>query len=422
MPDTRIIRNTPALAAQVDARSIADTTLFARVDGLGEVLKADLAIDASIYWSLPAFLHGFGSTPSACLESIIDANWGGAGSITIGIGLDDLFFIRSSDVSFTIEANGSNSMFGFSDGGEVSVIDGASYIVRASQPWQRGVFEMAHKLELKDNDTDVVHSVVSDFPRVQSLPTWIRARGSVADSDDVWAGLTVEDADPQDLAHWLVEPDGRVSVSYFEDGGFLLGTNTEFWHMVGGIGTEEAVDAFGGRKTLTTTNRAPSFLALDHPYISMRRSVQGRDQHQLMADGSVVSSGLPVVRGWQLSVRVSGPAYGPTQDQERHLRQWWSTARRNITLYPQWGDMDATHGSIDVRRHADALTAQSHERYSDGFTVEADDTVSHWGKRKGGRLMLRRAPEDNQGRVETYEHDLDVFQDIEISFLDRVQP
>lgn len=420
MPDTRIIKNTPALAAQVDASSVAGQNLFTRVNDIGAVNTATLAVDAGIFWDLPAFLHGYGSKPGNSLVNLMQAAWGGPGHIKIYIGTNDLVRIISTDTPIALEAGASNEFFGFNPAGQFSVIEDGKYVIEAVQPWRRGVIELPAALELTDTDSGVIYTVIGDFPRVQSLPTWMRERGSMDDSDDVWLGKTVEDADPQALATWLVEPDGRVSVSYYEEGGFLLGNNAEFWRMLGGTLEETPVDGVGGRKTLTTANRAPSFLALDFPYISMRRTITGRDEHQMMSDGRVVSSGLPPVRGWNLKFRVSGPTYGPERDQERHLRAWWDYARRNVTFYPQWGDMDRPEGSIDVRRHTDALIALSHERYGDGFTVEAEDTTRHFGKRKGGRLMMRRAPDDSQSRTESYDMDIDIFQDVEMVLLDRV--
>ena len=89
-------------------------------------------------------------------------------------------------------------------------------------------------------------------------------------------------------------------------------------------------------------------------------------------------------------------------------------------MYPQWGDMDQARGSIEIRRHADAFISYLSERYSNAVTVEADDSSCHFGKRKGGRLLLRRAPEDNQTHIESYDMDIDIFQDLELQLMDRV--
>ena len=140
-----------------------------------------------------------------------------------------------------------------------------------------------------------------------------------------------------------------------------------------------------------------------------------------MTSGAIVTSSVPAIRGWDLEVRVTGPAYGPTLDQERHLRLWWTRATRALTFYPQWGDMDYAEGSIDPRRHVSLTETQSHERYSHQRTAEADIEGSHWGKRRGGRLMLRRDPGDEPTHAEKYEHSLDVFQDIRLRLLDRVE-
>tara|TARA_Y100000593_G_scaffold66930_1_gene123128 strand:- start:3337 stop:4599 length:1263 start_codon:yes stop_codon:yes gene_type:complete len=420
MPDPRIKRPFPAIAAQVDARKIAGTALFTRVDDNAQVNVATLSTEARVYWDLPAFLHGYGSKATANLESVIGVNWGGAGKIKCGIGTDDLFFLRSTVAGITLLASEENKKFGFTGNDEFSVLDNGEYLLKASSPWRRGAFELAGSVQIKDSDTGIIYTVIDDFPRVQSLPTWIRPRGFSGDSDDAWDGLTVEDADPQDGAHWLVEPDGKVTVSYIAEGGFLLGTNLEFWHMLGGTGEEIPVDKLGDRKSLTTTYAAPSFLALDRQYVSMRRFFRGRTAGVIMTDGSVVSSSVPPLRGWDVVVRVQGPTMGPTVDQEKHLRAWWTHASRSMTFYPQWGDPDHADGAIEIRRHVDAYTTPSYEQYSHAVTAEADAVESHYSKRKGGRLMLRRDPGDGTERSEEYEGALDVFQDIRLSFLDKV--
>lgn len=420
MPDERIIRNAPAIAAQVDASGVAGEALFSRVDGLNNVQTATLHADASIFWDLPAFLHGYGSSPGASLNDLVSVGWTGPGSIKVVIDANDFIAIKSTDAPIKLEPSSSNAAFGLPAEGAFSVMSGGFYVIQANQPWSRGVVELSELMEITDTNSGITYTFIDDYPRVQSLPTWIRERGTTGDADDIWLDATVEDADPQLEAHWLVEADGRVSCSYYEDNGFLFGNNSEFWRILGGTTGETPVDGVGGRKTITTTYAAPSFLALNFPYVSFRRKIAGRDEHRVMADGRVVSSGLPPIKGWALRLRVSGPAFGPSVDQEKHLRDWWQEARRNLTLYPQWATAGSESGCMDLRRHADARLSLAHERYTLGTTVEADDTSSHYGKRKGGRLMLRRAPSDNQDRVEQYAHELDLFQDIDLHLLDRV--
>ena len=275
MPDPSIIRHAPALAGEVDARSVAGTTLFTRIDTGSQVNTATLSADAGVFWDLPAFLHGYASSPTASLQALVSAGWGGPGTIKVTIDINDMFRITSTETAIALEPSPSNEMFGFNNAGEFSVIDGGVYVITAAQPWKRGIFELPEIMEITNTNTGATYPFVSDLPRVQSLPTWLRSRGQQPDADDVYAGLTVEDADPQDLAFWCVEPDGRVSVSYYEDNGFLLGTNFDFWRMLGGTGSETPINGYGGRQTLTTTHRAPSFLALDFSYISLRRTVSG---------------------------------------------------------------------------------------------------------------------------------------------------
>ena len=86
-----------------------------------------------------------------------------------------------------------------------------------------------------------------------------------------------------------------------------------------------------------------------------------------------------------------------------------------------WGDLDTTRGAIETRKHIDQETAYStlSPAYSETQTIEAGIEASHYYKRKGGRLFLRRASDDSQRRVEDYSgRALDVFQDVKFKFLD----
>ena len=420
MPDPNIIRPCPALSGVVDAREIANTVLFERTPGPGPGdTPATLSSNARIFDDLLGFLHGYGSKTGATLSSLMNAIWPGPEPLECGINSEDYFFIACKDTQINLDASASNEAFGFPAAGIDGVLIGDKWTITATSAWKRGVFQISESLNIESVNDSITRPVIGDFPRVQSLPTWIRERGAEGDADDIYSGLTVEDADPQTEAHWLVEVDGRVSVNYFEDEGFTLGSNFEFWRLIGGTGEETPVAAVDGRKTLTTTHRAPCFLALDRPYVSLRRMTEGRDSYVMMTDGGVVSAGLPPVQYWELVVRVTGPAHGPTKDQERHLRNWWGHVRRKVTLYPQWGSLDSAGGSIDVRRHRDELSVLSSERYSTFSTVEADDDTSHYGKRRGGRLLLNRAPRDSQSRAEAYSGQLDTHQDIEMTFVDR---
>ena len=134
----------------------------------------------------------------------------------------------------------------------------------------------------------------------------------------------------------------------------------------------------------------------------------------------MVSGGLAPIKGWRLIVRVTGPAHGYTADRERHLRNWWQYARRGLTLYPTFGDSENNgNGGNDTRRHVDLVglygTTNRHTLFQ---TVEADESANHFGKRVGGRLLVRRHPSDQQARREDYTFELDIHQDIMFRLLD----
>ena len=230
---------------------------------------------------------------------------------------------------------------------------------------------------------DVDHGLLWELPRVQCLPVWLRKRGVIGDSDDVWLGKTVEDIDPQGLARWVVEADGRISVSYYENQGFSFLTS-KWWTRLGGDGLETPINDAGGRKRLTTANPCPCFLVSKKGYVSLRRETRMRETRQLMTDGSIVSSGLPVLKNWNLTLRLEGPASGFTRDQEDHIRQWWSYARHTLTFYPSWGDGDHADGAIDTRRHIDRVGTSHSFQFTLLQTSGADHPDVHFHKRQGG--------------------------------------
>ena len=139
-----------------------------------------------------------------------------------------------------------------------------------------------------------------------------------------------------------------------------------------------------------------------------------------MTDGSAVSSGLRALNGWTMKLRVKGPIFGYAGDMERHLRSWWSYARRGLTVYPTFGDAENVEaGGADTRRHVNKRDVYDiDQRYTFFQTVEADDKESHFLSRVGGRLLTRRSPTDSSFRSEVYDQEVDAFQDITIEMID----
>ena len=189
---------------------------------------------------------------------------------------------------------------------------------------------------------------------------------------------------------------------------------------VGGTG-RETISTVGNRQILTAENRCPGFLAFDRQYVELRRFTTGRDDRVVMADGSMASAGLSPLQGWEMTLRAGGPALGFGASLENALREFFRHSRSKITFFPMWGDLDESRGSIETRKHVDLQSAYSSgsPAYTTTQTVEADIEASHFYKRKGGRLFLRRAVDDSQRRVEDYGgRQLDVFQDVRFKFLD----
>ena len=434
MPDNRIKRPLPALLGEFDAAPHTGH-VFTRWDN-GGTTDSSIPGTAGRYWDLIAFLNGYGSRAGQSMADLANVTWGGGEPITFGIDDDDFFYMEAqTDFSLELEMND------WADLGVPRVDMRASSLTRdgvtyfratATGPWRRGVLQLASGMTVvrHENQGDELDSILWELPRVQSLPAFIRKRGDMGDADDVWAGKTLEDFDSQALARWIVEPDGRVTCNFYVNGGFGWSVKgTELWKRLGGDGLEAVTDGVGGRKNLTTRWPAPCVLASRRGYVSLRRETRMRETRQMMTDGSIVSSGLPPLKNWRLTLRLDGPAQGPSMDQELHLRRWWAYARHSLTLYPAFGDADRPPsvsepverfgcGGIDTRRHIDYLGLFGWDRHDLTSTAGGEEPAVHFLKRQGGRLVLRLHPSDDQTRRESYSEAKDLYQDIDFILSD----
>ena len=278
--------------------------------------------------------------------------------------------------------------------------------------------------------TQDVSDIIPHSIRAQNLPTLLRKRGYVGGLDDIYQTNCLENSDfvSGKKIRWILEADGKVSVNFEKDlvpfETFINATATgkALLKRLGFDSTETYVeDVVGGISRIKANNVAPCVLIADRGYTELRREVTGRDEFSMMANGSVVSSGLLPVKGWRLVMRVLGPAYGYLQNRELHLQRWWKYARSGLTIYPSFGDGDRPlTGGNDTRRHIDLIEIFDAQSYAERLieTPDADRQENHFGKRVGGRLLVRRHPADAQARRESYSGDLDVFQEISFRLLD----
>lgn len=326
----------------------------------------------------------------------------------------DYLYASSSDTTYFF-ATPSAGAYSEAEPGDVLSIAGGNQ--------ELTVISQAHTYSATNVD------VLPSNGRYQNLVTWLRVRGSVSDADDVYSGKCLEDAEytaGNIYMTCVLEADGRVSFNYpSTQAAYPTLTSIQtigeaLFLRLGFDGTEAATTTTTNHRQLRGANRAPCVLATNRGYVELRREVLGRDDYTIMADGSVVSGGLTPIKGWRLIVRVYGPAHGYTIDLERHLREWWKYARRGLTIYPTFGDQASTaKGGNDTRRHVDLLglygTTARHNLFQ---TVEADEGATHFGKRVGGRLLVKRHPQDAQARREDYSFELDIHQDIMFRLLD----
>jgi hypothetical protein len=389
--------------------------------------------DSEPHFDIIALLNGYGSRSGQDLNSVLDSYKPSTfTTFEAGLNEDGFFFLKGDvDYEWYNVTPDNRALFGFTGDETTSLVSG-NFIMTASERWQRGVFEIEKggaslKLGLGLQSASVPWDAIPTARRVQNLPTYMRVRGSEGDADDIYSGKCLEDWEysaGNTLASLVLEEDGHVSINYpnnvsYDDVTSVTSTGEAFLLRLGFDGTETEATTFGNYRTLKAANPAPCVLTT-RGYVELRREVLGRDDYTIMADGSVVSGGLAPIKGWRLIVRVTGPAHGYTADRERHLRNWWQYARRGLTLYPTFGDSENNgNGGNDTRRHVDLVglygTTNRHTLFQ---TVEADESANHFGKRVGGRLLVRRHPSDQQARREDYTFELDIHQDIMFRLLD----
>jgi hypothetical protein len=395
--------------------------------------------DNAPHFDLIAFLNGYGTKSGKDLNSDFASNKPSTFTSFVGaINESGHFYIDSSHAfSFHSGFEDNRAKLGFT-GSESATYssDASAYRMTATNTFKRGVFEITKNtgtprlgLAFVNTATSGVFDALPNERRAQNLPTFLRVRGSVGDADDVYSGKCLEDWEStagNTDATFVLEEDGRVSVNYPSndtDHAVLANITTKGESLLlrlGFDGTETQVTTSGNHAQLRATNRAPCVLPTGRGYVELRREVLSRDDHSIMADGSVISAGLSPIKGWAVVLRVFGPAHGYSKDQEKHLRNWWQHARRGLTIYPSFGDPDnAGDGGNDTRRHVDLIGLYgTTARHNLSQTVEADESPTHHGKRVGGRLLLRRHPADQQERREAYSGALDIHQDIRLRLLD----
>lgn len=429
----KLRRHTPAISGGFDATEWAGQELFTYSGG-----PITMPATAGRFDDLLDFLHGYGSAAGQDLTSQATAQVQFS-DMTVGIDGSDFVYLESTAHTMEVRDTGQGSVdgvrvlnhlaqvldpFGFAQGQASSVVDGKNRMT-AANPFPRGLFRLhpaygcpilLDGAEGASNDKNLGQGVNAI---IQSLPIALTVRT---------ATNTLEDALPAG-SRCHVRPDGRVVIQI--KGSNPIPSPTEWtakgrrlWARLGGDGSETAstVHSQGAEsiQEIRTARPAFGFLAFDRSYTKLRRFTRGRSDHALLSDGSVVSSHLPPLQGWEFVGRVPGPAMGYAANMEEQARRFWLYAQDTITLFPQWGDMDSPEaGSIETRKHVDIYSAIGATPYTETQTIEADIEASHYHKRKGGRLCLRRAPDDDQRRVEDYGRlEIDVFQEIEMVLLD----
>lgn len=413
------------LAAAIDGAAWSGLTPLS-----GEVGSAFPA-DMPTFPCLPAFLHGFGSTSGRDLTSLLAIPWaaaGGAGTLTAGIDAAGLFYLEASDTDFAIGAGADNAVFGFPAAG-VGLVGGMAPFRRtAAQPWQRGIVELAAGLSITPSGGAA--ELMPAPRRVQSLPVWLRVRGSEGDADDAWAGYTLTDADDDD-ASWVLERDGRVTRCVPTAALAAWGFNLETLRIELGATRPESSDPGDGYRSATTVTRsgltlttqadlAPS--VVDALAATMRRTERIHASSEMAISGQRATHLDTVERGWEITVKVRGGGFGIEQDQTALLRAFNARATGGLTIYPQWGDRSAANGAMETRRHRPAWRAGSAATETLLYTGCASHPSRFFGVRAGGRLLQRRVVDDPlASRTEAYMYGVEGMQEVVIRTTDDLE-
>ena len=411
----------PAIAATFDASDFAGSVVMSTAT-TGNVT---IASGAGVFLDLPGFAHGYGSATAYTLEALINAAWPEAGTLTVGLDEAGLFYIESDTVDFAIDADPVNAAFGFDTAGHALVGGGAPFRQTAVNRFQRGIIDLDNGLMITPSGGSSTE-MPTTLPRKQSLVTWIRERGTIADADDLYDGLTLEDALPAGSS-CVVEPDGELSIET-PAGEAISWPSTDaarnFARAVGHRGAigysdyttdlpldTEATDD-GGRILRTGARWAPSFLTLRGIGLRARADRDG-DEHTA-GDGTAFGFDRYVRRGFGVSIAVSGPAIGRSQNRADALRSLLTRATGTVTIYPQWGSEAQATGEMELRRHKGMARVNVDAPDSSLlYTADADATWNHYGARAGGRLILIHS--GDWSRADEFNSRADAMQDVELT-------
>ena len=412
--------------------------LAAAIDGAAWAGLSPLTIGSAFPATMPtfpclvAFLNGFGSTAGRDFNSLLAIPWasaGGAGTLVGGIDAAGYFYLEADTTDFAIGAGADNAFFGFPAAGLPLVGGMAPFRQTATAAWQRGIVQLAAGLSITPSGGSA--TPMPTLRRVQSLPIWLRVRGSEGDADDAYDGYTLADADNAD-ATWMVERDGRVTRSIptaaFAGWAFNLESLRVELGATRPLQSEDPGDGYrsgtvttvGDLRWSTTADPAASFLVMHAA--TMRRTDRLHVDHGVAISGQRAAYLDAAVRGWEVMGKVRGGAFGVEQDQTAALRAFNARAVGGVTVYPAWGDATNALGAMEARRHRPAWRAGSSAVETLLYTSSAEHPDDYYGLRAGGRLMCRRVPDDGLARrTERYTNGVEALQEVTVALSDDVE-
>lgn len=400
----------PAFGARCDLTAYASTAVWSHATQGNRTLGALTAP----HLDLPAFVHGYATRDGMDLASLVNAAWsagGGAGTWTVG--LDDYGYVwfENDTVDFTVNAGAENAVFGFDTAGHALVGGVAPFRRTATARYTRGIVELQTGVSItEDAGPTVVVPLVG--PRIQSIPTWIRVRGSEADADDLYDGLTLDDTEPTGAglwSSWVVERDGRVTrwsrdthALTWQAAGYGLA------QRLGYVGRGNSAASAGREYDATVTYNAfsldwirytsalPNRLGFLVAHEALLRDKAESDASELRAySGYHHYERRSYVRAMTATVRTKGATWGREYDQKDELAQFFKAAPLGVTYYPAWGDDTTTAGAMELRRHRPESRVFGTAVETTLYTADASRVDLFYGAPRGGRqLFLYGGPHD----------------------------
>ena len=387
-----------ALSAAFDARTWTGTNVLNWNGTAGfNVALPTYAAGEGVFESALAFLCGHGSynggTPTTRrdLQGLINTASSAAGGNTswvVSLNTSDRVVLTNSAYTFNVDSTDQAASFGFSNTGAGNP-SGAGGVLTAASDWTRGIVaNWALKINVTAGWAGSFTAGPANDYYSTDLPILMRARGAIADADDVWnTGNIVSLEQRLNLAGRIddrigINQNGHVFVTWqdFLNRGSLTWPSATFRNRLGFDGTTGETALFGGTThyRAIANNPLPGFLVPTRPLgsITLVRTNDGAQAVRL-GDGTMHSFRPMTFPVYEMDFWLGGSV--ASVDEHRHFLDHflrYAEVGQRCTLFQEWGDS---------RRAIDNRTINSYSLLQ---------TTEYNGYR--GRLRLHRDLRDRQ--------------------------